>query len=338
MNRTPTRFNFATLRDIDAPVLRFRLEILTLAHSHGGRSPTRLRPRNVPEPAVSDPVPSLYTEVPAAAQAQLGNSMVHHPRSAGPLIASLVLLAACSSGPTPAATPAPRSDTEAQSATPAPRTVQAGAPGEASRAVDATDISQIGGVAFGPADVHFMQGMIPHHAQALQMTAMVEERTRDPGLRALALRMEISQRDEIGLMARWLESRGQDVPATAAYVDPAAVVASLQHLGDAMDHGAMDHGAMQDMGAMPMMPGMLTPDQMVQLEAARDVEFERLFLQFMIQHHNGAVMMVDTLFATDGAGQESEIFQFASHVDADQRAEMDRMRGMLDARMQGPNR
>lgn len=245
----------------------------------------------------------------------------------------MILVAGCTSTPTPSTSPAPRSSAEPQAAMPAPRTVQPGAPGEASQTVDASDISELGGVAWVEADVAFMQGMIPHHAQALQMTAMVKDRTRDPGLRALALRMEISQRDEIGLMSRWLRARDQEVPASAALADPAAVRASLETLDQpAMDHGAMGH-SMDDMGGMPVMPGMLTPDQMIQLEAASGVAFERLFLQFMMQHHNGAIAMVETLFATNGAGQESAVFQFASHVDADQRAEMDRMQGMLQARI-----
>jgi uncharacterized protein (DUF305 family) len=189
--------------------------------------------------------------------------------------------------------------------------VQPGAPGEATRVVTGSQLEEMGGVAFVQADVDFMQGMIPHHAQALQMTALVPDRTRDRGIRQLALRMEISQRDEIALMERWLGDRNQSVPASAH--------------AHTMDHGA-------GMGAMPMMPGMLTPDQMARLEAARGPEFDRLFLEYMIQHHEGAIVMVDALFATDGAGQESEIFQFASHVDADQRAEIARMQGMLDAR------
>ncbi len=251
------------------------------------------------------------------------------------VVASVLIAAGCSSAPSPAPSSAPRSSPEAQAQMPAPRTVQPGAPGQASRTLDASDISELGGVVHVAADTHFMQGMIPHHAQALQMTAMVNDRTRDPGLRALALRMEISQRDEIGLMARWLRSRDETVPASAAFVEPSAVIASLETIGQAaMDHSAMGHD-MGDMEGMPMMPGMLTPDQMVQLEAARDVEFERLFLEFMMQHHNGAIIMVAELFATDGAAQESDIFQFASHVDADQRAEIDRMQGMLDARGQG---
>jgi uncharacterized protein (DUF305 family) len=177
--------------------------------------------------------------------------------------------------------------------------------------VTESQLAEMGGVAYVQADVDFMQGMIPHHAQALQMTALVPDRTRDPGIVALALRMEISQRDEIALMSRWLRDRDEDVPSSAR----------AHH---------MEHGG--GMTGMPMMPGMLTPEQMANLEAAAGPEFDRLFLEYMIQHHEGAIVMVDALFSTDGAGQESDIFQFASHVDADQRAEIGRMRSMLETR------
>lgn len=149
--------------------------------------------------------------------------------------------------------------------------------------------------------------MIPHHAQALEMTALVPDRTGDEGFRRLALRMEISQRDEIALMERWLEARGASIPAGGA------------------------HGGHGEAGAV-MMPGMLTPEQMARLRAASGDEFERLFLELMIQHHEGALVMVAELFAAPQGGQESEIFQFASDVDADQRMEIERMRQMLEAR------
>ena len=216
------------------------------------------------------------------------------------LLVSAALLAGCAASPSPDPAPAP-----------GPRTVQPGAPGEPTRVVTESQLEEMGGVAWVQADVDFMQGMIPHHAQALQMTALVPDRTRDPGIVALALRMEISQRDEIALMSRWLENRDQDVPTSA----------HAHH----MDHMGGGSG-------MPMMPGMLTPEQMAELEAASDPEFDRLFLEYMIQHHEGAIVMVDALFSTDGAGQESDIFQFASHVDADQRAEIARMRALLEAR------
>jgi uncharacterized protein (DUF305 family) len=137
------------------------------------------------------------------------------------------------------------------------------------------------------------------------MSALVDDRTRDRTLRQLALRIDISQRDEIALMERWLASRGEEVPDLAA-------------------HAAMGHHV--------MMPGMLTPEQMGQLAAAEGVEFERLYLELMIMHHDGALIMVRELFASPGAGQDSDIFRFAADVDADQTMEIERMRRMLDAR------
>ena len=146
-----------------------------------------------------------------------------------------------------------------------------------------------------------MQGMISHHAQALEMTALLASRTDREEMRLLARRIELSQSDEIGMMQRWLKKRGEAVPD---------------------EHAHHDHG-----GAL--MPGMLTPEQMSRLEAAKGPEFDRLFLESMIKHHDGALTMVNDLFATQGAGQEPEIFAFASDVDADQRIEIDRMSGML---------
>jgi len=223
-----------------------------------------------------------------------------------PLLALLVA-SACSAGPAPGpSSPAPSVEGGA-----AP-VVRPGAPGEASRSVDPERIPGMTDLGYHPADVRFMQGMIPHHAQALQMTALVPERTADEGFRRMALRMEISQTDEIVLMSRWLEAREEAVPPSAA-----------------MAHGMhAAHGAIE----MPRMPGMLSADQMARLEAARGATFERLFLQYMIMHHQGALTMVDRLFSTSGAGQDTDLFRFASDVDADQGIEIRRMRQMLEAR------
>jgi uncharacterized protein (DUF305 family) len=139
------------------------------------------------------------------------------------------------------------------------------------------------------------------------MTALVERHATTEAVRQMALRMEISQRDEIALMERWLRERDQAVP-------------------DWRDGGHAAHGA----AGPAMMPGMLTPAQMDRLRAARGAEFDRLFLESMIQHHRGAIVMVRELFTARGGGQESEIFQFASHVDADQTAEIERMQGVLE--------
>ena len=165
-------------------------------------------------------------------------------------------------------------------------------------ASEAADVSQIGPT---ETDVRFMQGMIGHHAQALEMTMLLPSRTDREDMRLLARRIELSQADEIAMMQRWLRGRGHAVP------DP---------------HAHHDH-------AGALMPGMATPEEMRRLEAANGKEFDRMFLEFMIRHHDGALTMVNDLFSTEGAGQEPEIFAFASDVDADQRIEIDRMSAML---------
>jgi uncharacterized protein (DUF305 family) len=135
-------------------------------------------------------------------------------------------------------------------------------------------------------------------------------------MRQLAQRIEVSQRDEIALMRHWLEARGQAAPNPG---------------GAREQHEAMDHA-----GAGMLMPGMLTNAQLAQLAAARGAEFDRMFLDFMIRHHEGALTMVASLFATPGAGQEAEVFRFASDVDTDQRAEIARMRTLLGAMPKSP--
>lgn len=189
----------------------------------------------------------------------------------------------------------------------APPLVQPGAPGEATRSIDIAEATDLSGVRHTAADVGFMQGMIGHHAQALEMTALLYERSSWEDMRLLAQRIDVSQADEIKMMQAWLAVRGEDVPR-----------------GD--EHHA--HGA-------TLMPGMLTPDQMAELAAATGTEFDRLFLEYMIMHHEGAVIMVEELLASPGAGQESVIFGFASDVVADQSMEitrMRRMRGRLEVR------
>jgi uncharacterized protein (DUF305 family) len=185
-----------------------------------------------------------------------------------------------------------------------PQIVQPGAPGQPSRMVGAEQATDLSNVRFSPADVAFMQGMIAHHSQALEMTELLSTRTENEDMKKLAMRIDVSQTDEIKMMQRWLEVRGQEVPGP---------------------HAMHQHGA-------TLMPGMLTPDEMARLAAAKGAEFDRLFLEGMIKHHAGALTMVQNLFATPGAGQESEIFAFASDVDADQRMEIDRMTAMLKER------
>ena len=150
------------------------------------------------------------------------------------------------------------------------------------------------------ADVEFMQGMIGHHAQALEMTKLLYTRTNRPEMKLLAERIDVSQADEIRMMRTWLTTRGLEVPGEHAH-----------HLGG------------------PLMPGMLTAEQMTKLGAARGDEFDRLFLEAMIFHHLGAITMVEKLLAAPGAAQDSDIFDFASHVDSDQKMEISRMRALL---------
>jgi uncharacterized protein (DUF305 family) len=190
----------------------------------------------------------------------------------------------------------------ARGAEPAPPPiVQPGAPGEPSRVIDAAKASDLSQVQYIGADIKFMQGMIGHHAQALEMVELLKTRSGSEDLKKLALRIELSQDDEIKMMQSWLKTRGQQVP---------------------------DRNALHAHGAT-LMPGMLTPDEMKQLADARAAEFDRLFLQGMIKHHGGALAMVAELLASPGAAQESEVFAFVSDVEADQRMEIDRMGAML---------
>ena len=158
------------------------------------------------------------------------------------------------------------------------------------------------------ADVFFMQGMISHHAQAIVMAKWAPTHGASAAVQTLCARIINAQTDEIALMQMWLRDRHQRVPAAL----PAPMPMRM-------------NGMVMDM----MMPGMLTDDQMKQLDAARGSEFDRLFLVFMIQHHNGAVSMVKDLFATEGAGQDELTFKFASDVNVDQTTEIARMKKML---------
>ena len=189
-----------------------------------------------------------------------------------------------------------------------PAIVQPGAPGQDSKIVSAEQARDLSKVQFTPADVKFMQGMIHHHAQAIDMVTLLETRTQSDDMKRFALRIQLSQDDEIKMMRRWLEVRGQEVPGEHAHHMPAA----------------------------PLMPGMLTPEEMTRLAAATGPAFDRLFLEGMIKHHAGAITMVQQLFNTPGAGQDSEIYAFASDVDADQRMEIERMGAMLAMMMKEP--
>jgi uncharacterized protein (DUF305 family) len=150
-------------------------------------------------------------------------------------------------------------------------------------------------------DVAFVQNMIPHHRQALQMTALVADRTDRADLPQLAERMDVSQQDEMTLLEGWLQERGEAVPS--------------EHHEHTADHAAQ-------------MPGMLTEAEMAHLEAANGARFDRLFLQYMIRHHEGAVIMVQDLIGR-GGGQEPAVFQLAQHIGSDQQVEIARMKALL---------
>lgn len=181
---------------------------------------------------------------------------------------------------------------------------------------------------YNQADVDFMTGMIHHHAQALVMANMAPTHGASDALRILTARIINAQKDEIELMRRWLRERGEPVPEVR---DDGTVVMPGGAMGGHVGHGA-GHAA----GGMASMAGMLTPDQLAELDAARGEEWDRLFLTFMIQHHQGAVTMVKDLFASPGAGQGDEIFKIASDISADQASEIDRMQRMLRDLLFGP--
>lgn len=172
---------------------------------------------------------------------------------------------------------------------------------------------------FTKADVAFMRDMIHHHAQAVTMSRMAPGNGASSAVQVLAARIINAQRDEIAAMQSWLRDRRQPVPM----VHEMDGVLMVHEEGGA--HGG--HGG----HAGHTMPGMLTDAQLAQLRAARGAAFDRLFLELMIRHHKGAVSMVETLFATDGAGQDEAVFKFASDVQVDQRTEVQRMEQMLAA-------
>lgn len=184
---------------------------------------------------------------------------------------------------------------------PSSHVVQPGAPGQGAKTLSEDEVAQISPPKFTAADTMFIQGMIPHHEQALAMTALVVDRTDNPDIRLLAKRIDVSQRDEIGLMQRWLTER--NVPTSGP---------NAGHTGH------------------KLMPGMLTPEQLDQLKQARDAEFDRLFLTLMIRHHEGALTMVQELYAA-GGGLEPAADQLAREFEADQGIEIERMQKMLAA-------
>jgi uncharacterized protein (DUF305 family) len=196
----------------------------------------------------------------------------------------------------------------------APVVVQPGAPGQPTKTLPPSTKGTL--PPRSPADVEFMQGMIMHHSQAIEMTALIPTHTENKELRSLGARISRSQDDEIRFMKRWLAARGESLSMPMA-----------ENMAGMPPTDAPSH---HDMHAMPLMPGMLTQDQMDALRKATETDFDRLFLTGMIQHHNGALTMVKDLFGTAGAGQDAEIFGFATDVDTGQRAEIKIMQSMLE--------
>lgn len=188
----------------------------------------------------------------------------------------------------------------------APVVVQPGAPGMPSRTLPPSTKGTL--PPRSDADVEFMQGMIMHHQQAVEMTALIASHTGNKDLRSLGARISSSQSDEIKFMKRWLAARGEPVSM------------AMPGMPD-MDRSGRP---------MALMPGMLSPEQMEALRKAKGAEFDRLFLTGMIQHHNGALTMVKELFDTGGAGQDAELFDFATDADNTQRAEIRIMEIMLE--------
>jgi uncharacterized protein (DUF305 family) len=190
-----------------------------------------------------------------------------------------------------------------------PVVVQPGAPGQSTRTLPPSTRARL--PPRSPKDVEFMQGMIMHHAQAVEMTALIESRTQNKDLRLLGARISQSQSDEMKFMKRWLEARGEPLQP------PMPEMPGMDMPGHDMS------------GHQMLMPGMLSTKQMDALRKAKGTEFDHLFLAGMIQHHTGALIMVKDLFDTAGAGQDAELFNFATDVDSGQRAEIKIMQILL---------
>ena len=188
---------------------------------------------------------------------------------------------------------------------PSPTVVQPGAPGQPSKVLPRGTHGKL--PPRSQAEIEFMQGMVMHHEQAVEMTALIPSHTENKDVRLLGARINHSQSDEIAFMRRWLTARGE----------PASMSMPGMPNMDMSGH------------AMPLMPGMLTPEQMAALRNAKGAEFDRLFLTGMIQHHGGALTMVDDVYKKAGAGQDADFFDFTTDVDTGQRAEIRIMQGRL---------
>ena len=183
--------------------------------------------------------------------------------------------------------------------------VEPGAPGQPSKTLPANTTGIP--TPLSSADVDFMQGMVMHHGQAVEMTALIPSHTQNPAVRELGAKISLSQTDEMKFMKRWLTVRNQPIDM------------SMPGMPDMDMHG----------NEMPLMPGMLSPKQMQALRSAKGAQFDHLFLTGMIQHHTGALTMVDQLFKSPGAGQDADLFDFATDVDNTQRAEIRIMQNLL---------
>jgi uncharacterized protein (DUF305 family) len=214
-------------------------------------------------------------------------------------LSHILILAIFGCFSSPAHLPAQQNDSSA------PVIVQPGAPGQPSKKLPPSTKGTL--PPRSQADVEFMQGMIMHHSQAVEMTALIPSHTGNKDLQSLGARISSSQTDEIKFMQRWLALRGESL--TMPMPD--------------MPGMDMSH-------SMPLMPGMLSAQQMDALRNAKGAEFDRLFLTGMIQHHNGALIMVKDLFDTAGAGQDADLFNFATDADNTQRAEIKIMQTMLE--------
>jgi uncharacterized protein (DUF305 family) len=224
------------------------------------------------------------------------------------MLARILLVSAVIWGPFSSPLRAQKADLASKPVPVQPVIVQPGAPGEPSKTLPASTRPSV--PQLSQTDVEFMQGMIMHHSQAVEMTALIPSHTGNPDVRSLGAKISSSQSDEIRFMQRWLAARGE--PITMA--------------------GAMPGMPNMDVSGQPMapMPGMLTPQQMDALRKANGAEFDQLFLTGMIQHHNGALIMVKDLFDTAGAGQDADLFNFATDADNTQRAEIKIMHNMLE--------
>ncbi|CAN5338262.1 hypothetical protein BH09PSE1_BH09PSE1_24350 [soil metagenome] len=223
-----------------------------------------------------------------------------------------------------------------QTAPAGPPIFQPGAPGQASRIVTTAEALELGRTSFTPADVAFMQHMLVHHAQAVEMVALMDDRGENPRVRLMGRRIALSQEAEMAIMRGWLSDRGQSLE-----------MAGMDHSAHAaMDHPGMDHSGMAGMAGMdhagmgpapaatdpadiPVMAGMLTPRQMSALSQAHGAAFDQLFLTGMIQHHRGALSMVSDLMDTPNASEDTVMSEFTTSVVADQQAEILRMQSLL---------